>query len=542
MLVNKKRLSALLLTFSWIIPLALSAFTHLWNATGFPDIFYDEGIYVRRALQIQEGLGPQNSTFHDHPFFGQYFLAAVFSVIGFPSSLHSGIDVYSMEILYLAPRIVMGLLAVVDTFLIYKITENQYKNRTIAIAASTLFAVMPITWFLRRILLDSILTPFLLSSILFAVYTRDSSRDKNRYISVIVSGISLGLAIFTKIPAFTMTPLIGLVIITNSGNTNNKNNKIKSSIKLLVIWFIPVILIPLLWPLQAISDGQFNKWLQDVLWQTQRQGDGYGSIIKYFYQFDPVLLLLGLAGIGYAALRRDLFIVLWAVPFMVFLLMLGYVQYFYLIPILPVICIASGKLIYDASAKVTKIIAKITKESPNLSLLLSPYAVITAIGMFGIVSTTMIITTTHISSQFEAMSFVAQLLTANNNNDDIIVTRGNKTITTTTTLISSPVYSWVFGDVLHMKNVLSDYRDLLYHPIQTPHIMIIADPHFKWNLNAGKQIQIAYNSTKTIKNFISNIDSYDHEHYPYSNLIVNYEGSRIEIRVGQTDKQLKNTG
>jgi hypothetical protein len=26
------------------IPLVLSAFTHLWNPLGFPDIFYDEGI------------------------------------------------------------------------------------------------------------------------------------------------------------------------------------------------------------------------------------------------------------------------------------------------------------------------------------------------------------------------------------------------------------------------------------------------------------------------------------------------------------------
>ena len=64
----------------------------------------------------------------------------------------------------------MGILAVVDTFLIYKISERRY-NRNVAFIASVLFAVMPLTtWLIRRILLDTIQLTFLLSSILFAVY------------------------------------------------------------------------------------------------------------------------------------------------------------------------------------------------------------------------------------------------------------------------------------------------------------------------------------------------------------------------------------
>src|SRR5919197_4750176 len=90
--------------------------------------------------------------------------------------------------LYLIPRVLMGLLAVVDTFLIYKISERRY-NRNVAIIASILFAVMPLSWLMRRILLDTILMPFLLSSILFAVYNTNkitntkfaySLKDKNK--------------------------------------------------------------------------------------------------------------------------------------------------------------------------------------------------------------------------------------------------------------------------------------------------------------------------------------------------------------------------
>ena len=52
----------------------------------------------------------------------------------------------------------MGLLAIGDTFIIYKICEKRYSsNRTVAFIASVLFAVMPITWLTRRVLLDSIM-------------------------------------------------------------------------------------------------------------------------------------------------------------------------------------------------------------------------------------------------------------------------------------------------------------------------------------------------------------------------------------------------
>ena len=66
------------------IPLALSAYTHLWNAGGFPDIFYDEGAYLRRAMSILYHLDPQESeTYYDHPYFGQILLAGMFVASAF---------------------------------------------------------------------------------------------------------------------------------------------------------------------------------------------------------------------------------------------------------------------------------------------------------------------------------------------------------------------------------------------------------------------------------------------------------------------------
>ena len=68
---------------------------------------------------------------------------------------------------------------------------------------------------------------------------------------VILSGILLGLAIFTKVPALTMIPLVGYLIYRNTRN----------SIKYLGLWLIPVIAIPLAWPIFANSIGPSDDWL-----------------------------------------------------------------------------------------------------------------------------------------------------------------------------------------------------------------------------------------------------------------------------------------
>ena len=193
------------------------------------------------------------------------------------------------------PRLLMGLLAILDTFLLFKITERRY-GIAVALIASVLFAVMPMTWILRRVYLDTILIPFLLSSILFAVWIKRPNEDlrksapKSKYTVsdsslALVSGIFLGLAIYTKAPAFTMMPLVGSLIFFNS----------QRRLRSLGYWFIPVILIPLLWPLYSVVAGQSDFWVEWVLWQTDRNRPLSISLTNFF-QIDPVITLVGIAG------------------------------------------------------------------------------------------------------------------------------------------------------------------------------------------------------------------------------------------------------
>lgn len=474
------------------MPGIITAFTHLWNPLGFPSgPSNDEGIYLRRAMHVLIGLGPQESLLYDHPYFAQLFLASVFRIIGYPDSLSPSIgDVHSIEMLYLVPRILMGILAVADTFLIYKIAEIRY-NRNVAFIASILFAVMPLTtWLLGRVWLEPIQLPFILSSILFAVcYAKDSvknhkdsiknkNKNKRRILSILLSGIFLGFAIFTKIPAFTLIPLVGFLTYQN-------NNR---SLKALGLWLLPVILIPLVWPMYAAYHGQFNLWLDGVLWQTHRGVQTLFYSLNYNFQIDPVLLLLGVAGLVYASIKRDLFLLLWTIPFLIFLYVIGFVSQWHFIPILPVACIAAARLMEWLFYRIRN--KKIRK--------VLPFIVVSGLAIFGLSSTTMMITTSDNSSYFEAVMFLVQYLNANSK----------------ITVISNPFYSWIPLHVFHLNNeyYVDYYNDLI--PLYTEKALLTVDPLMSERIThnkAAKPIQEihASNSTKRVAVFGGGGDGYD---------------------------------
>ena len=106
------------------IPLGLAAFTHLLNPIGFPEMHIDEGTYMDRIMRILGGGGPKEPLHYDHPYFGQLSSGRILQATGYPTSLQpvAG-DVSSIEMLILVPRLVMGILFVIDTFLIYKIAS-----------------------------------------------------------------------------------------------------------------------------------------------------------------------------------------------------------------------------------------------------------------------------------------------------------------------------------------------------------------------------------------------------------------------------------
>jgi hypothetical protein len=495
-----------------IIPLTLSAFTHLWNPAGFPDVFWDEGVYMGRALHVLAGLGPQEGpNYYDHPFFGQIFLAVVFKLIGYPGNFISSTVNDSIGSLYVVPRLVMGLLAVIDTFLIYKVTQCRH-NTIIAFLAAVLFAVMPMSWFTRRIMLDSILLPFLLSSILIAVRLRRQNsgdavkengytKNYNKLPLVLISGTFLGLAIFTKIPVAVTIPLIGYLIFLN---TNKRW-------RTLALWLIPVILIPLIWPAYSISQGQFEFWIETSIHQATRHGAPLFDTIAFDFPIDPVLFILFFGGLILAALRKNLFILLWAIPFLIFLYFINWAPEWTLIPIIPVFCISAAILLHDIVTFVIR----------GTYAKLALWSMIFAIGIFGLISTSVLITINATSTQFQTISFVTNFF------------QNDKNAAQTYMVVSSPAYSWIYNYVYKVNSVLVDYFDYEYENIKPDKILLIADEHLRGDLRF-KFLSQLYNDTQTIKKFERDktLDTFDIGKYPYTSLKENSRAfASIEVRL-----------
>jgi hypothetical protein len=503
-----------------------------------------------------------NPRLYDHPFFGQFFLAGVFAIIGYPdlfstNSPSSEIDANNtIKILYSVPRILMGLLAIVDTYLVYKITEYRY-NKTVAFIAAVLFAVMPITWILRKILLESILLPFLLLSILFALYSNNKdntiqfkfkSINRNFWRSqenqcttflVLLSGIFLGLSIFTKVPVIAMIPLVGYFICVRTNTYWSYNNKDSNhqriDAKRLGIWFIPIILIPLIWPIYSILADDFDLWLKDTIWNMQREntndntavGNSLLNSLDYIFQIDPIMFLLGCAGIIFSYIKRDHFVLLWIFPFLTFLFVIDFVSFFHLILLLPAICISAARLIVDLSSKVKKI-----KFRQVL-----PFVIISVIGVFGLVSITVLITLNVTSSYFEIYAFVVQYLT--NHYNQLNDNKDQETLEDNLIMLGRHWTRGYFWIPNHVFDINIDFKRInqaedIPIPEVNDKILLIVDNQVRNSLsdrNISMMEKYYYYYTITpIATFKDKTTKYDTSKYPYASMSENHDTGWVQIR------------
>ena len=365
----------------------------------------------------------------------------------------------------------MGVLAVIDTFLLYKIAERRY-NTSVALAASILFAVMPLSWIIRRVFLESIQLPFILSSIMFAVYSNSRSMNSNNIsnkfnngemIIILISGIFLGLAIFTKISVFIMIPLISFLIYSNNRH---------KGFKALGIWLVPVILIPSIWPMYAVLEGEADKWIEGLFWQTSREGIGIQSLGGVF-RVDAQLLVLGIAGSIYAVvIRKDIFCLLWIIPFLIFLSLIGLVRTHNYIPLLPIFCLAGGVLIADIYK-----LFRINKMSFKRALITG--SIIGAIAGFALLNAILYIPSNANSTYFEIYSFVVGKLPSYGDDGENVNTTNRVTVVGRNWVISS--FSWIpntlYGNDHEFRTLNSESK------IKTEKVLLVIDENMRESLS-----------------------------------------------------------
>jgi hypothetical protein len=281
-----------------------------------------------------------------------------------------------------------------------------------------------------------------------------------------------------------------------------------------IVWLIPVLLVPLLWPIHATLSGDMNDWIDGVRYQISRDRPLINTI-NTFFQIDPVLFVLGIGGLVYSVIRKDYFLLLWTIPIFAFLQTIGYVSSFHLILLLPPFCIAGATMI-----------EKIGNNIANVRLRnMLPYVRIAVIGIFGICSITMLITLNMNSTYYQALAFVLSNLPDSNSNATSMSPADR------VTLIGNPQYFWipefVFNKTFDAKNFYSKT------PFKTDKYMMIIDSGFVRILNGdnSSRLNLAYNATHNLARFEQNITGgTDVNKYPFTNLKLSPETRFIELR------------
>ena len=365
----------------WVlIPVALCAYTHMWNPAGFPDLYDDESAYISRSLGALDG-----DVLHgyDHPFFGQVAIAGFMAAAGYPD-VGEGADPEQLEKFYAVPRTFMGLLAVAGAFLVYRIADERYGPRA-ALLASVMFAVMPVSLVLRHVLLDSVMLPLVLLSVFLAMRAGRCPPSRRAPL-LAAAGACMGLALLTKVPSLAALPLAaGLAYAA------------RRQVSHAVLYVAPAALTASAWPAAAALAGQLPAWLDAVLWQAGRANAGLPSALAVLFMTDPVMTALGACGLAYALATRDRFLLLWMLPVLVFFGLLGYVVYYHLVLLLPAACVAAAAMIDKLAGRA----------APRLGGRAS-MAAVAALAAFGLSVSGTVIHADATEAQLAAMSWVLQ--------------------------------------------------------------------------------------------------------------------------------------
>jgi 4-amino-4-deoxy-L-arabinose transferase-like glycosyltransferase len=390
-----------LIVFSAII------FSSCFGLASFPEYFWDEGVYVDRAINFAKTLQMyQDPNYIDHPPLGWIIPSLLFAIIGFPNSIvHLQTHDINLKLilLFLIPRLVSVSYVIPIAILVYKLSDRLYSNKKFALISLASFGLIPAFWPFRNLLLDPMMILFVLSSLFFIIPKNDNHSSKSK---LIISGLLFGCALLVKFSAIFFLPGIIIYVL---------RNKVRSSI----IWSISLIVILLVWISIMSSQHYLSHLVSTQIWQASRTSSlPYGIALQILVTIIPIGLVFGITGIIQLAKKKQFFALLLSVPYLGFLFRGGFVGFVHTIPILPILSIFSGKPLYDFANRVSRI--KPTQNSDGIFDLLLVVLVILSIGI-----TVWITSFDAGQAQQEAIIYLVNNLPKNS------------------TLVTNPGYGWV---------------------------------------------------------------------------------------------------
>ena len=299
-----------------------------------------------------------------------------------------------------------------------------------------------------------------------------------------------------------------------------------------------MLLIPLIWPIYAISTGQLEEWLDGVVWQANRGLRPFGDEMRtIFVMMDPIILLLGAAGLIYAVVKKDYFVLLWGFPYLIFIFFVNWVFFFHIIPVIALFCIGGTVFLFNM----------IQKMRNNLIVNVSEFLVFSAIVIFGLVNSTLLITQNVNDSNFKLASVVTGYLP---NKDDGLDNQTDKV-----TLIGPNgafsmnwIPKYVFNKNFDFK-WFEKAKDYIEAPIQTKDFLMIADAEmreaFSGNSTREHIIYVSklYNNSNMFVVIPNNPTSFpDIGKYPYTNIRDEVFGENLNFRGIQWNDKIEVKG
>lgn len=343
--------------------LLVAVFAHGVNMFRFPYYENDEGVYLSQAWSLlTQGKMAPYTYWYDHAPGGWMFLALWLLLSGglytFGFSLNSG-------------RVFMLILQVASTGLLMVITRKFTRSLWAAAVAGLLFALTPIgLYFHRRILLDNIMTFWVLLSYCFLVYNRLKIHD------VVASAFAFGIAVLTKENAIFFIPGF-LYTLYRQSHTHHRALA-------LLKWLCITGSIVSLYFLYALLKGEFFpsgtplggdhehvSLLTTLKYQSSREGGSFfdvsGSSFWHntflWLRQDPAIMLGGVAAqILVLPLllwrRRWDYVGPWLLGFFfwVFLVRGGIVIEFYVVPLLPILSLLLALLSHEVRLGLSRLI------------------------------------------------------------------------------------------------------------------------------------------------------------------------------------------
>ncbi len=338
------------------IILSLSAILHAWNLLSTPWFFSDEGTYIYRAMYLQDhglayptGPSPGFTFVYGHPPGGWALLALIFTLFG---PLVSILGAPASAYILLARGTAVAL-ATLDALLLYFIGLRA-ANRWVGLAGAAFMAVAPLstTW-AREALLDNFMAFWLLLSLYLGLRGRANPSP----LTPILSGVAMGLSVLSKLPAAFLIPVPPLAFLLKAPRARPTTSvRPFRRFRNVLLWSGALAGVALLWPLYAVVHGETSRLVNGLEWFVGRnEGYTFLELMGQAARRDPILVTMGVLGIGYGLGRFRSGRFIFAFPALAYLGYLWWVRVrwaYYVAPLAPFLALSAGLPLGDLARAV----------------------------------------------------------------------------------------------------------------------------------------------------------------------------------------------